>query len=55
MNFKLTNIDAINQMYGKKMAKMNETTWHGKVPIVVDAVAIAVQTGCAVKTVLLLK
>ena len=26
--FKLTNIDAINQMYGKKMAKMNETTWH---------------------------
>lgn len=30
MNFKLTNIDAINQMYGKKMAKMNETTWHDK-------------------------
>lgn len=27
MNFKLTNIETINQMYGKKMVKLTGETW----------------------------
>ena len=27
MNFKLSNVEAINQMYGKKMAKLSEENW----------------------------
>lgn len=27
MNFKLTNLEALNQLYGKKMAKLGEENW----------------------------
>lgn len=48
MNFKLTNLSAINQKYGKTMEQLKAR--FGKyAQTVADAQVIAVLTGCAVK------
>ena len=48
MNFKLTNLSAINQKYGKTMEQLKGSIWE-VCATVADAQVIAVLTGCAVK------